>query len=83
LGEVVNELLVEYFPDVVNVEFTAQMEDDLDRIASGDMEMTPVLREFYEPFADAVTYAENHMPEVEIEDQPTGELCENTATRWF
>jgi len=76
LGEVVNELLVEYFPDIVNVEFTAQMEDDLDRIASGDMELTPVLHEFYDPFAKAVAYAETHMPEVEIEDQPTGELCE-------
>ncbi|MBE7470258.1 MAG: type I DNA topoisomerase [Anaerolineales bacterium] len=76
LGEVVNELLVEYFPDIVNVEFTAQMEDDLDRIASGEMELTPVLHEFYDPFAKAVAYAETHMPEVEIEDQPTGELCE-------
>jgi DNA topoisomerase-1 len=76
LGEVVNELLVEYFPDIINVEFTAQMEDDLDRIASGDMELTPVLHEFYDPFAKAVAYAETHMPEVEIEDQPTGELCE-------
>ncbi len=76
LGEVVNELLVEYFPDIVNVEFTAQMEDDLDRIASGEMEITPVLHEFYAPFSQAVTYAETHMPEVEIEDQPTGEMCE-------
>ncbi|NJN93999.1 MAG: type I DNA topoisomerase [Anaerolineales bacterium] len=76
LGEVVNELLVEYFPDIVNVEFTAQMEDDLDRIASGDMELTPVLHDFYAPFSQAVLYAETHMPEVEIEDQPTGELCE-------
>ncbi|MCK6627996.1 MAG: type I DNA topoisomerase [Anaerolineae bacterium] len=76
LGEVVNELLVEYFPDIINVEFTAQMEDDLDRIASGEMELTPVLHEFYDPFAKAVAYAETHMPEVEIEDQPTGELCE-------
>jgi DNA topoisomerase-1 len=76
LGEVVNELLVEYFPDIVNVEFTAQMEDDLDRIANGEMELTPVLHEFYDPFAQAVAHAETHMPEVEIEDQPTGELCE-------
>lgn len=76
LGEVVNELLVEYFPEIVNVEFTAHMEDDLDRIASGEMELTPVLEEFYTPFSHAVAHAEAHMPEVEIEDQPTGELCE-------
>jgi DNA topoisomerase-1 len=76
LGEIVNELLVEYFPDIVNVEFTAQMEDDLDRIASGEMDLTPVLQEFYAPFSQAVAHAETHMPEVEIDDQPTGELCE-------
>ncbi|MCL4297640.1 MAG: type I DNA topoisomerase [Anaerolineae bacterium] len=76
LGEIVNELLVEYFPDIINVEFTAQMEDELDRIASGEMELTPVLEEFYSPFSQAVAHAEAHMPEVEIEDQPTGELCE-------
>lgn len=76
LGEIVNELLVEYFPDIINVEFTAQMEDELDRIASGEMELTPVLEEFYTPFSQAVAHAEAHMPEVEIEDQPTGELCE-------
>jgi DNA topoisomerase-1 len=76
LGQIVNELLVEYFPDIVNVAFTAQMEDDLDRIASGEIEWVPVLQEFYSPFAQAVRHAEQHMPEVELADQPTGELCE-------
>ncbi len=76
LGEVVIDLLVEYFPDIVNVEFTAQMEDDLDEIASGEKEWVPVLQEFYAPFAKAVRHADQHMPEVEVEDQPTGELCE-------
>ncbi len=52
------------------------MEDELDRIASGEMELTPVLEEFLFTFLQAVAHAEAHMPEVEIEDQPTGELCE-------
>lgn len=76
LGEIVNDLLVEYFPNVINVAFTSQMEDDLDRIARGEMDWVPVLREFYTPFSQAVAHAETHMPEVEVEDQPTGELCE-------
>ena len=76
LGEIVNDLLVEYFPDIINVEFTSQMEDDLDRIAKGELEWVPVLDEFYKPFAKAVSHAEAHMPEVEVADQPTGEICE-------
>ncbi len=76
LGEIVNELVVDYFPDIVNTEFTAQMEDDLDRIARGELEWVPVLQEFYTPFARAVAHAETHMPEVEVADQPTGEICE-------
>jgi len=58
------------------VQFTSQMEDDLDRIARGEMAWVPVLREFYGPFAQAVTHAEAHMPEVNVADQPTGDLCE-------
>jgi DNA topoisomerase-1 len=76
LGEIVNELLVEYFPDIVNVEFTAQMEEDLDRIAEGQEDWVSILREFYAPFAESVAYAESHMPEVTVANQPTGEMCE-------
>ncbi|MBN1994608.1 MAG: type I DNA topoisomerase [Anaerolineae bacterium] len=76
LGEIVNDLLVEYFPDIINVQFTSQMEDDLDRIARGELAWTPVLSEFYGPFAKDVAHAEENMPEVDIADQPTGELCE-------
>ncbi len=76
LGEIVNDLLVEYFPDIINVEFTSQMEDDLDRIARGDLDWVPVVSEFYTPFSKDVAHAEDHMPEVDIADQPTGEMCE-------
>lgn len=76
LGEIVNELLVDYFPDIINVEFTSKMEDDLDRIARGEIEWVPVLAEFYAPFSKDITYAEAHMPEVDVADQPTGEICE-------
>ncbi len=76
LGEIVNDLLTEYFPDIFNVQFTAQLEEDLDRIATGEEEWVAVLNEFYDPFSRAVHHAEAHMPEVSIADQPTGEMCE-------
>jgi len=76
LGEIVNDLLVEYFPDIFNVQFTVQMEEDLDRIATGEQEWVAVLSEFYSPFSKAVQHAEAHMPEVSVADQPTGEACE-------
>jgi DNA topoisomerase-1 len=76
LGYIVNDLLVEYFPDIFNVQFTAQLEKDLDLIATGEEPWAAVLEEFYAPFSRAVTHAETHMPEVSIADQPTGEACE-------
>lgn len=80
LGDIVNDLLVEYFPDIVNVQFTAQMEEDLDRIAEGEREWVSILKEFYTSFSQAVKHAEQHMPEVSIADQPTGEICEKCGS---
>ncbi len=75
VGIVVNDLLVEYFPDYIDVDFTAEMESDLDLIASGDREWVPVLDEFYEPFSTTLEQARERMPLVEMGNQPTGELC--------
>jgi DNA topoisomerase-1 len=76
LGFIVNDLLVEHFPDIIDVGFTARMEQDLDLIARGDREWVPVLREFYAPFEQAVARAEKTMEKVMVADQPTGEKCE-------
>jgi DNA topoisomerase-1 len=76
LGFVVNDLLVKHFPEVMDVGFTARMEEDLDLIARGEREWVPVLREFYEPFERAVQRAEQTMEKVDIADQKTGETCE-------
>jgi len=75
VGIVVNDLLVEYFPDYIDVGFTAQMEDDLDLIASGKREWVPVLRDFYTPFSATLERARQEMPTVQMGDEPTGELC--------
>ena len=50
-GLLVNDLLIEHFPEVVDVGFTARMEEDLDRIASGELPWVKVVREFYAPFS--------------------------------
>jgi DNA topoisomerase-1 len=58
VAEVVTDKLVEHFPEIVNVNFTAEMEEDLDEIAEGEMGRVQVLREFYDPFHEALERAE-------------------------
>jgi len=74
-GIVVNDLLVEHFPDILDVEFTASMEADLDRIASGEIDWVDVIGDFYGPFADQVEIAEENIPELRMDMQPVGREC--------
>jgi DNA topoisomerase I len=74
-GFTVNDLLVEHFPEIVDVSFTARMEGDLDRIAQGDQPWVKVVREFYEPFSQDVQHAQEKMPEVKEEPTPIGRAC--------
>ncbi|MGC9520895.1 MAG: type I DNA topoisomerase [Anaerolineae bacterium] len=64
-GVLVNDLLVESFPDLINVDFTAEMEAELDEIATGDRDWVAVMRDFYGPFEKALKRAEEEMPEVD------------------
>ena len=72
LGFVVNDMLVEHFKDIVEVGFTANMEEELDEIARGEIAWEPVVREIYEPLESAVQAAAD-APRVE---EVTDELCE-------
>ena len=72
LGMAVTDLLVDQFPKILDLKFTAQMEDELDDIATGKEEMTKVLDEFYYPFQEELKAAETHMERVQI---PTTEVC--------
>ena len=78
LGTLVCDLLIKHFPEIMDVGFTAQMEEQLDLIASGEKERVPLLREFYQPFEKALGRAEEEMEKVE--DEPTGELCEECGS---
>jgi DNA topoisomerase-1 len=73
LGSLVSNLLSEHFAGIVNVGFTAQMEEKLDRIASGELEWVPMLHEFYHPFQEAISKATKAIPKV---SEPTDETCE-------
>jgi len=76
IGFLVNDLLVKHFPEIVDVGFTAHMEEDLDRIASGEAEWVPVLRDFFAPFSETLVAAEKNMENVTIPVEETNEVCE-------
>jgi DNA topoisomerase-1 len=67
-GKVVNDLLVQFFPEVMNYQFTAHMEEELDEIAEGKLEWRPMLREFYGPFEQQIDLARHNMPQVRQEE---------------
>ncbi|NPV09242.1 MAG: type I DNA topoisomerase [Anaerolineae bacterium] len=73
---VVNDLLVEYFPRVMDVGFTAQMEDDLDEIAAGRKKWVPVVDEFYRPFSQRLEHARREIKAVRMRDELAGVDCD-------
>ncbi|MGM7681713.1 type I DNA topoisomerase [Cytobacillus sp. Hm23] len=76
LGEIVLDLIVEFFPDIIDVEFTANMEQNLDEIEVGDVEWISIIDKFYQDFEKHLTKAEKEMEKVEIKDEPAGVDCE-------
>ncbi len=77
LGVVVVNMLKEYFKDIIDVEFTALMEEKLDQVEEGKLGWDSVLQEFYLPFRDTLTKAEQEIGQVEVAPEVTDELCEN------
>ena len=75
LGTVVTGLMKERFPDVVDPDFTAQMEEKLDRVETGDMEWKQVLAEFYGGFAAELEKAEQDMERLKVPDEVSEEIC--------
>jgi DNA topoisomerase-1 len=74
-GFIVNDLVTEYFPNIVDVNFTANMEEQLDEVASGTQSWAGVVSEFYGPFAEQVAHANEAMPEVKSGPEPAGRDC--------
>jgi DNA topoisomerase I len=78
MGEIVNKILVEHFPDIVDYNFTAKMEDELDDVATGDREWTPVIRDFYKPFKTNLRAKNDVISKKDLEE-PTDEKCDKCS----
>jgi DNA topoisomerase-1 len=75
IGYIVTDMLAEYFPEIVNTNFTSEMERRLDRVEEAHDDWVSLLREFYGPFAKELAHADEVIPKVEIEDEETDEIC--------
>jgi len=74
-GVLVNEMMKQYFPEIVDLNFTASMEDDLDKIAEGQADWVKVMDTFYRPFAVKVQKAQAEMPVTKSGPEPIGRTC--------
>jgi DNA topoisomerase-1 len=81
LGVIVNDLLVESFDDLFNVQYTAHMEEELDEVEEGKMVWTDTLSEFYEKFTKDLAAAKENMRDVKRQEILTDEVCENCGSR--
>ena len=73
---VVNKLLVEHFPEIVDYEFTAKMEDELDDIAHGKLKWQPLIKKFYMPFKNNLKTKEQEINKSDLIDEKSNEICE-------
>ncbi|MEK3935093.1 type I DNA topoisomerase [Sporosarcina sp. FSL W7-1349] len=80
LGEIVHQAMNEYFRDIIDVEFTAQMEKGLDNVEEGNIKWVQVIDDFYRDFEKHVQVADAEMEKIEIKDEPAGEDCENCGS---
>jgi len=76
LGEIVNEIMVENFADIINTDFTAQMEEDLDKVEDGVIEWKDIIRTFYAPFEEKIREADERIGQVELKPEETDIPCE-------
>lgn len=76
LGRIVNSVMKDYFKDIVDVEFTAQMEEQLDGVAEGNVEWKKIISEFYGPFSENLEVVEKEMEKIVIKDEVTDIPCD-------
>ncbi|HHW30441.1 MAG TPA: type I DNA topoisomerase [Clostridiaceae bacterium] len=81
LGKIVNDIMKKYFKDIVDIEFTAQMEEKLDAIEEGEKDWVTVIKEFYDSFVQDLKEAEETIGKVEIKDEETDIICEKCGRK--
>jgi DNA topoisomerase-1 len=82
LGFVVNDVLVEHFPDFIDERFTAEMETELDEIADGERDWVPVVEQFYRPLESALEVAKDAAPQREVTDEKCEKCGKPMVVRW-
>jgi len=75
IGSLVNSVLTEHFPNIVDIDFTASMENDLDAIASGKKQWQPIIKEFYTPFHKLIESKDKELKKTDLTQEATGEKC--------
>jgi DNA topoisomerase-1 len=80
IGELVNKLLVEHFPKIVDLKFTARMEKDLDEIAEGKIKWVPIIKDFYKPFKENLMQKEKEINKKDLVEETTNEKCEKCGS---
>ncbi len=76
LGEIINEIMEDNFPEIIDTTFTANMESNLDKVELGEIEWKEILRKFYPDFSLKVDEAYENITEVELQDEVTDVICE-------
>ena len=76
LGSVVTDIMTEYFPNIVGIAFTADMEKDLDEIEEGEIDWVKIVEDFYGPFEKTLKTADEKIGKVKIEDEKSDVICE-------
>jgi len=77
LGDLINEIMEDNFEDIVNVDFTANMEESLDKVETGEVEWKSIVRAFYPPFESRIKEAEEKIGDITIQDEVTEHICQN------
>ncbi|MGL4790607.1 MAG: type I DNA topoisomerase, partial [Anaerotignaceae bacterium] len=76
LGEIVNEIMEDYFGNIINVDFTVQMEEELDGVEEGSHQWKDIIRKFYPTFENELEIATEKLSKIEIKDEETDVICE-------
>ncbi len=80
IGVLVTDILIKHFPQIADYQFTAKMEDDLDEIAKGEKEWSPVIREFYRPFHENLVKKLRELTKKELTEEKSQEVCEKCGS---
>lgn len=81
LGEVINSIMTKSFPDIVNIKFTAKLEDKLDKVEENTVEWKDIIREFYPSLKNDVDKAQKEIESIKLEDELSDEVCDKCGRR--